>query len=65
MASTISGDSEMSKKDPAILETLMKMLPPSSKVKEYLKHSIPKGSTTQNAQRPISATAAMTGIVNQ
>merc|ERR1719350_1651435 len=38
------------------------MLPPSSKVKEYLKHSIPTGLSPPSAPRPTSATAAMSGI---
>ena len=59
--STKSNDSDLSRRDPAILETLMKMLPPSSKVKEYLKHSMPTGLTPPSAPRPTSATAAMSG----
>lgn len=62
MPSTKSNGSELSRKDPALLEALMKMLPPSSKVKEYLKHSIPKGSATPTVPRPTSATAAMSAI---
>ena len=40
----------------------MKMLPPSSKVKEYLKHSIPS-KAAGSIPRPTSASAALTGML--
>ena len=55
-------ESDLGKKDPALLNTLMKMLPPSSKVKEYLKHSIPS-KAAGSIPRPTSASAALTGML--
>lgn len=51
-------DSGRTKRDPALLNTLFKLLPPSSKVKDYLKYSIPNRDVSQ---RPISAGGALTG----
>lgn len=58
MASDATEDSFVTRKDPALLSTLLKMLPPTSKVKDYLKYSIPK-STSTSPLRPISAHAAL------
>ena len=44
-------------RDPALLNALMRMLPPSSKVKDYLKYSSP-GTLI----RPVSAGAALKGL---
>ena len=49
--------SQIIKKDPVILEALLKMLPPSSKVKNYLKQSQSHLNTTNF--RPISAGQTM------
>ena len=46
-------------RDPALLNTLMRMLPPSSKVKDYLKYSTPKCHTLI---RPVSAGGALKGL---
>lgn len=58
--SNATEDSFVTRKDPALLSTLLKMLPPSSKVKDYLKYSIPKSSSA-SPLRPISAHAALGG----
>ena len=50
-----SGKTQNNKKDPLLLETLLKVLPPSSKVKNYLKQS-----QINTPMRPISAGYTMT-----
>ena len=58
-STTVSQTTTPKGRDPALLNTLMRMLPPSSKVKDYLKYSTPK---CQTLIRPVSAGGALKGL---